>query len=365
MRKYITSILVVGFAFFGFQACKKDATTNAAAAEYDASPYTLEIGGLEPPTIATDNPLTQQGVALGRMLFYEQKLSKDGSQACASCHRQEHAFTDTAQFSIGVEKQRGNRQAMAIFNMAWHNNEFFWDGRSHLLRDQALKPIQDPLEMNETLENAIAKLKAEKQYRDQFLRAFGSEEITADKMALALEQFMNTIVSVESKYDRYLRGDITLSASEERGRQLFFEEFNPGFPSLSGADCAHCHTTKTFENDLYMNNGLDTDAEMQDVGRQSVTGNAADKAKFKVTSLRNIAVTQPYMHDGRFNTLEEVIEHYNSGIKPSSTVDPALEYTRVGGGLQLNSQDKDDLIAFLKTLTDDVLLSNPEYSSPF
>ncbi|WP_417602587.1 cytochrome-c peroxidase [Owenweeksia hongkongensis] len=364
MKKIVILTIVAGLAILSSQSCKKEPTSDSSV-EYDTTPYKLAIGDFEEPSIAPDNELTKQGVLLGRMLFYEKKLSKDGSMSCASCHRQEHAFTDTARLSIGVEKLPGKRQAMAVFNMAWHNNEFFWDGRSHLLRDQSLMPIQDPLEMNETLENNVAKLKAEKQYRDQFMRAFGSEEITSEKMSLALEQFMNSIVSVESKYDRFLRGEATLTASEERGRALFFDEFNPGFPSLSGADCAHCHTTRTFENDLYMNNGLDSDADMKDIGREEVTGSAADRAKFKVTSLRNVEVTAPYMHDGRFKALEEVVEHYNSGIKASSTVDPALDYTRVSGGLQLTAQDKADLVAFLKTLTDEVLLTNPEYSDPF
>ncbi len=346
-------------------SCEKTPDTNADTAVYDDTPYTLSFGDLPAPTLPTDNALTIQGVKLGRMLFYEKRLSRDGSQSCASCHRQEHAFTDTARFSIGVEGKQGKRQAMAIFNMAWHTNEFFWDGRAHLLRDQSLKPIQDPLEMNETLENVVAKLSAEKMYRDQFMRAFGSEEVTSEKMSLAMEQFMNTIVSSESKYDLYLKGQATLSPSEERGRELFFAEFNPGFPNVSGADCAHCHTGRNFENDRYINNGLDSDANMKDDGREMVTKSAQDKGKFKVTSLRNIEVTPPYMHDGRFKTLEEVVDHYNSGIQNSSTVAPELEYTRVSGGLQLTAQDKADLVAFLKTLTDQNLLNNPEYSDPF
>lgn len=347
------------------QACNKDAEPEAGSAEYDDSPYTLRTGDLEPPTIAADNPLTKAGVQLGRMLFYEKQLSKDGSQACANCHRQEHAFSDTNTLSIGVEGLPGKRQAMSVFNMAWNTNEFFWDGRAHLLRDQALKPIQDPLEMNETLENVIAKLEKDVTYRDQFIRAFGDETINAERMELALEQFMNSIVSVESKYDQSLRGEATLSALEERGRVLFFAEFNPGFPNVSGADCAHCHTTRNFENDRYMNNGMDSDADITDIGREEVTSRPGDKAKFKVTSLRNIAVTNPYMHDGRFKTLKEVVDHYNSGIQSSATVDPALEYTRVSGGLKLVPSDVAALIAFLKTLTDEDMLTRKEYSSPF
>lgn len=363
-RKIGTLVLLTGVTILSSQGCKKD-DVSSNTVEYDDTPYILNIGDFEQPMISPDNPLTKEGVKLGRMLFYEKRLSKDGSQSCASCHRQEHAFSDTSRFSIGVEKLPGKRQAMGVFNMAWHNNEFFWDGRAHLLRDQALMPIQDPLEMNESLENVVAKLKADESYRNQFKRAFGSEEITSERMSWALEQFMNSIVSVDSKYDRYLRGEVELTESEERGRKLFFAEFNPGFPAESGADCAHCHTTLTFENDLYMNNGLDTDGNVKDIGREKVTSNPEDRAKFKVTSLRNIEVTPPYMHDGRFKTLMEVVNHYNSGIQPSATVAQELEYTRASGGLQLDAQDKAALVAFLKTLTDEVLLSNPEYSDPF
>ena len=361
-------ILMILFACVWIQACKDDDTTEeptAIGVTYDDTPYQLQVGDFEQPPIAMDNQLTRQGVKLGRMLFYEKRMSKDGSMSCASCHRQEHAFTDTSLFSEGVRGKVGKRQAMAVFNMAWNENEFFWDGRAHLLRDQSLKPIEDSLEMDESLANVINKLKVDQQYKDQFMRAFGSQEITEEKMSLAMEQFMNSIVSVESKYDRYLRGTATLDSNEERGRYLFFAEFNPGFPSLSGADCQHCHSGLNFENDRYMNNGLDSDADMTDNGRMDVTNSSSDKGKFKVTSLRNIEVTQPYMHDGRFKTLEEVVDHYNSGLKNSSTVDPTLLYPINSGGLQLSNEDKRDLVSFLKTLTDEVLLTNHEYSDPF
>lgn len=201
-------------------------------------------------------------------------------------------------------------------------------------------------------------------YQDQFIRAFGTNEVTSEKMSLAMEQFMLSIVSKDSKYDRYLAGEVTLTASEERGRILFETEYNPFFPEQSGADCAHCHGGANFENDQYMNNGLDTDATITDMGRQKVTQNINDKAKFKVPSLRNVAVTAPYMHDGRFQTLEEVINHYNEGIMESATVDPAILNTK-NTGLFLSAQDKEDLINFLKTLTDQTFLNNPEYKSPF
>lgn len=341
-------------------ACQKE--TPEAIIPIDETPYTLVYKNLPPPELPADNPLTVQGVQLGRMLFYETMLSKDNSQSCASCHRQLDGFSDSTRFSIGVENLPGKRQAMPVFNLAWHSNEFFWDGRAHLLRDQALKPIQDPLEMNETLENVVTKLSDTKMYRDQFSRTFGSTEVTPEKMALAMEQFMVSIVSYNSKYDKFLLGEAELTESEERGRQLFTTEYNPFFPEFSGADCAHCHGGANFENDLYMNNGLD--ATITDIGREEVTGNPNDKGKFKVPSLRNVEKTAPYMHDGRFSTLEEVIDHYNEGIQSSPTTDPTVQNT-VATGLFLTAQDKQDLINFLKTLTDDVFLNEPAYETPF
>lgn len=361
MIRFSCSLLVI--TLISLSSCNKP--DDEIIVKLDNSPFILETGTLEQPQIAEDNPLSLAGVKLGRMLFYETKLSKDGSQSCASCHRQEHAFSDTTKFSIGVEGLPGKRQAMAIFNMAWNKNEFFWDGRAHLLRDQSLLPIQDPLEMNETLDNVIAKLSADSMYSNQFIRAFGNSEITSHKISLALEQFMVSIVSANSKYDKYLLGLVELTKEEELGKELFFGEYNPSFPETSGADCAHCHSGKNFENDKYMNNGLDVDADFVDFGRSLATNIDKDKAKFKVPSLRNIAVTKPYMHDGRFNTLEQVIEHYNTGLKNSSTIDPALIYPLNNGGLQLSPDDIKHLVAFLHTLTDQDLLTNNAYSNPF
>ena len=345
-------------------ACDKDDDQQKEPVLFDETPFLLEFGALPAPDLPADNALTEQGVQLGRMLFYETMLSKDNSQSCASCHRQPDGFSDSTRFSIGVEMLPGKRQAMPVFNMAWHSNEFFWDGRAPLLRDQSLLPIQDPLEMNETLPNVIAKLSNSEMYRDQFMRAFGSEDITPPKMALAMEQFMLSIVSYNSKYDKYLAGEVQLTESEERGRLLFETEYNPFFPDQSGADCAHCHGGANFENDQYMNNGLDTDAEITDIGREKVTNDPNDRAKFKVPSLRNVALTAPYMHDGRFQTLEQVIDHYNSGIQESATTDPTVLGTK-DTGLFLTPQDKVDLVNFLKTLTDEVFVNEPAYQTPF
>ena len=347
-----------------FSSCKKD--PEPYVAEYNPASYQLKYANnnLPEPNLPSDNPLTVEKVKLGKMLFYDTKLSKDGSMKCATCHIQEDGFSDMNQFSTGVEGLQGERQAMAIFNLAWHENGFFWDGRADLLRHQSILPIQDPLEMNETIVNVISKLVADTLYISQFRRAFKDGAITSLNISLALEAFMMSIVSDNSKYDRYLAGLETLTPSEENGRVLFFAEYNEFFPATSGADCAHCHSGNNFENDQYMNNGLDPDGQIADIGREKVTNDPADKGKFKVTSLRNIAVTGPYMHDGRFNTLEEVVDHYNNGIHVSASLDPALEAT-TGTGLMLDATEKADLINFLKTLTDDSYLNNPEYKSPF
>jgi cytochrome c peroxidase len=357
-------ILVIILAFI--IACKKVATNKGGnITAYDPTPYNLNYGSTLPaPNIPSDNPLTEAKVKLGRQLFYEKRLSGDGTMNCAECHKQENAFSDINQFSTGIQGLKGGRQAMAIVNMAWNSNQFFWDGRANLLRDQSLMPIQDPLEMHETLPNVVEKLNHLTEYRNQFMRAFGSTEITIERISLALEAFMNTLVSGNSKYDQYLAGTASLTASELRGKDLFFTEYNPGFPNLSGADCAHCHAGSNFENDQYMNNGLDYEADIKDNGRMMATNNSADKGKFKVPTLRNIAVTFPYMHDGRFTTLEEVIDHYNSDIRTSNSLDQALLATQ-STGLMLTAQDKKDLVNFLKTLTDYEFLKNPAFSDPF
>ncbi|MEN8858691.1 MAG: cytochrome c peroxidase [Flavobacteriaceae bacterium] len=359
-----TILIIVIFGIIYFTSCKKEEDTIPSNVEYDTTKYSLSYAGLTPPNIPVDNPLTVQGVKLGRMLFYDKKLSGDGTLACSSCHAQGTGFSDTNRFSIGIQGLPGGRQAMATVNMLWNSNQFFWDGRANLLRDQALLPIQDPLEMHETLPNVISKLNSSQTYKDQFFRAFGSDEINSLKVSKALEQFMNSIVSNNSKYDKEERGEVTFTASEQRGKDLFNEEYNPFFPATSGADCAHCHSGPNFENDRYMNNGLDSDAGMADDGRMDATTDPADKGKFKVTTLRNIELTPPYMHDGRFSTLEEVVDHYNSGLVYSSTIDPALENTRTTG-LFLTAQDKIDLVNFLKTLTDNELANDSRYSSPF
>jgi cytochrome c peroxidase len=342
-------------------ACKPQIDPGPPA-EYDPTLYETDFGYFPQPDLPQDNQLTNAGVALGRMLFYETMLSKDNSQSCATCHIQKDGFSDIRRFSEGVEGLLGERQAMGVFNLAWHQG-FFWDGRAATLREQALMPIQDPLEMNETLENVVNKLSADKRYTDQFIRAFGDEQVSSERISLALEQFMLTIVSYESKFDRVIFGNDSYTEAEQRGFDLFFTEFDPNGVER-GAECFHCHAGFDFTNHEFMNNGLDAEGSIADPGLYEATGDMADFGKFKVPSLRNIAMTPPFMHDGRFASLEEVLDHYNTGVKTSPTLDPLMQYN-VNPGLNLTEQEKADLIAFLHTLTDSTFLNKAEYTSPF
>lgn len=343
-----------------------DTSAPVPTPEYDPTPYVLDTAsfpyGFQSMPLPTDYPLTQQRVELGRMLFYEPALARDGTQSCASCHIQADGLSDPRKYSIGIRGLEGTRQAMSLANLGWHRRGFFWDGRVRTLREQALMPIEDPLEMDNTLEAAVSVLSSRDTYRAQFIRAFGSDTITAERMGIAMEQFMLTIISGNSKWDKVQRGKATFTEQELRGQSLFFSEFDPTGKVKSG-ECFHCHGGPNFTNDRYMNNGLDDDASFKDLGRELVTNDPYDRAKFKVPTLRNIAVTAPYMHDGRFTTLEEVVRHYSSGVKHSSTVDILLQFS-LKPGLGLSESDVADLVAFLRTLTDDTYLSNPRYAKP-
>ena len=313
----------------------------------NATPYRFTFSGFFPqPALPLDNPLTGQGVELGRRLFHDPLLSINQSQSCASCHQAEHGFTDALKSSVGAEGRTGPRSAMPLFNLAWKSS-FFWDGRAATLREQVLQPIQNPIEMHETLTNVVAKLAATN-YPSLFTRAFGTPEISADRIARALEQFLLTQVSHHSKFDRSLAGEIELTDEEKRGFELFNTEYDPRREQF-GADCFHCHGGPLFQSQGFANNGLDL--EPKDAGRHDVTRRPGDLGKFSVPTLRNIALTGPYMHDGRFATLEQVVGHYSTGVKRSATLDPNLA-KHPEGGLRLNAADQRALVAFLKTLTD-------------
>jgi len=314
------------------------------------TPYQFQMSATFPiPDLPRDNPLTVERVALGKALFFDKQLSINNAQSCADCHAPEKAFTDGRRTARGAEGEFGTRNSMPLFNLAW-KKEFFWDGRAKNLREQVLQPIQNPIEMHQSLTNLCTKLRAtdKTDYAKLFSAAFGSPEITAEKISLALETFLLTLTSFNAKFDRVLRGEEKFTAEEQRGFELFSTEYDPRRGQF-GADCFHCHGGPLFQSQSFANNGLDSD--FSDLGRANVTGKDSDKGKFATPSLRNVALTAPYMHDGRFQTLEEVVEHYTTGMKRSATLDPNLA-KHPDGGVPLSDVDKRALAAFLKTLTD-------------
>lgn len=315
-----------------------------------ATPYRFRFSKLFPqPLLPRDNPLTREGVALGDSLFHDPALSINRSQSCASCHRAAAAFSDAGRrFSLGAEGQAGSRNAMPLANLAWQKT-FFWDGRAPSLREQVLLPIQNPVEMHGSLPEVVARLAAAG-YAPAFADAFGTPEISADRIARALEQYVLTLVSCDSKFDRVARGGETFSAEEQRGFDLFHTEYDPRH-GQDGADCFHCHGGPLFSDFAFHNNGLELETAASDLGRFNVTSNRFDRGKFKTPSLRNVAVTGPYMHDGRFKTLDEAVAHYVTGVRRSDTLDPNLA-KHPDGGVPLSVDDQRALVAFLKTLTD-------------
>ena len=356
MKEKYFFILIFSFLLF---SCKKDlipinGCTDSNAINYNpnasiddgsclnfaTNPYQIpSIVGFPLMKIPENNPTTIEGVFLGEKLFNDPILSADNTLACINCHQKEFSFSDPNQFSFGIQGIAGNRQSSALINVGW-NNSFNWDGSANSLEEQAFEPITNPLEMNNTWQNVEEKLNNNQEYKQLFKQAFNIDYIDSNHVVKAIAQFERTLISNESKFDKYLKGEILLTQSEFNGYAIFNSE---------KGDCFHCHGTNMFMDNLFHNNGLDTEP-FQDLGLGKITNIQSDNGKFKTPTLRNIEFTAPYMHDGRFSTLEEVIEHYNSGGKFSSTVDPLMK--KQGVGLQLSNQEKIDLIAYLKTLSD-------------
>lgn len=345
---------------------------------YAPTPYDLpQPEGFPVMDIPADNPLTNEGVYLGRMLFYDPILSDDSTQSCSSCHFQSKAFTDPSQFSVGIDGIAGTRNSMPLFNVGYNANGFFWDGRAPTLEIQALEPIENPIEMHSTWEKAETKLRRHPMYQEHFRKAFGVEnarEISRDHTVKALSQFMRTMISYRSKYDKALgfapvQGiRPVLTEQEERGRAMFTKEFGSGAPVSQGGDpeCIHCHQSRLFTNNTFRNNGLDAATSFNDFvdrGFGEVTGIPADNGRFRTPSLRNIELTGPYMHDGRFQTLEEVLEFYSEHLKSAPNIDSNLG-SRIPG-VQFSQSQIADMVAFLKTLTDHDFINDPQFSDPF
>lgn len=317
-----------------------------------------------------NNPTTNEGATLGRVLFHDKTLSANGKIACASCHKQNMGFSDDEVLSKGFDDGLTRRHSMSLINAAWYGRgRFFWDERAISLEEQVLMPFQDPVEMGMTLEGVVEAVQEASFYPELFKAAFGSSTINSERISMALAQYVRSIVSVSSKYDierETVNSPATdfqnFTASENNGKRLFFLPKN-----LGGAGCVGCHSTEAFINpdNGTTNNGLDL-TSTDDLGVFEAINNPAFLGAFKVPSLKSVELTAPYMHDGRFATLEEVIEHYNSGVQKHPNLGLAL---KDGNGqpqqLNLTEQEKLDLVNFLKTLTDESLTTDPRFSDPF
>lgn len=306
------------------------------------------------------NVTTDAGSTLGRVLFYDRRLSANQTISCASCHQQQHGFSDTNRFSRGFDGGFTDRNSMGLSNARWYlRRHFFWDERAATLEDQVLQPIQNAVEMGMTLEALTNRLSAEPFYTNLFATTFGSPEITPNRISLALAQFVRSIVSTRSKFDQGVANNFAnFTAQENLGRQIFNGQ-------VGNATCTACHGTDNFvPGPNINNNGLENPYVDKGLGR--VTGRPQDEGLFKVPSLRNIALTAPYMHDGRFATLEEVVEFYNSGVVNHPNLSPPLRLP-VGQPLRLNltAPQKAALVAFLRTLTDPTLATDEKYADPF
>lgn len=302
------------------------------------------------------NIVTNEGAVLGRYLFYDTILSKDYSLSCASCHKQKYAFADNARFSKGFQSELMPRNTLALFNLAWYNR-YFWDGRVASIESQVFVPVAAHNEMNLSWIEAEKRLNNSRFYKKMFKKTFGIQRIDSIHIAKAIGQFERTLISATSKYDRVLQGKERFTEDELEGFVLLNDQ--------SMADCLHCHITDATSlgtNGKFSNNGLDK--EPTDLGMYSHTGQKKDIGKFKIPSLRNIALTAPYMHDGRFATLEEVVDFYSSVVQPSEYTDSKMQYAHQGG-VRLSKKEKKQIIAFLHTLTDSAFISNPEFSNPF
>jgi len=345
------TILVLTISYLTIQ-CQKKETIDP---NYTTTPYDINLPSNFPPLeVPEDNQLTQEGVLLGRHLFWEKKLSGDNTMSCADCHSPQYAFSEPYPFSVGINGDTSKRNAMVLQNLGW-SNDFFWDGRISSLEDQVLIPVMDSTEMDESWTNFFSEIKYDNLYRELFYKAFGTMEPDSMHAAKALAQFLRTMISSNSKYDKVIRGEASFTPDENAG----FASFN----SFTGGDCFHCHGGVMGTDFSYKNNGLDEFPT--DSGRGSITGISSDNFKFKVPSIRNIEYSSPYMHDGRFNTLDEVINFYSINVHGNSpNIDPLMEFSSQGG-VQLDPQERLELKAFLLTLSDPDFINNPAYSNPF
>ncbi len=330
-KQLIIFLLVISTAFFATKPGKLDYPKH-----FPTPIYNFE-----------NNPLSEAKKTLGRALFYDPILSKDSTISCASCHSPYNAFAHTDHdLSHGINDQIGTRNAPALFNLAWQNT-FMWDGAHNHLDMQALAPMEHPGEMAETLENIVRKLQNKKIYPPLFQKAFNDSIVTGEHLLKALAQFQLSLISANSKYDQVIKGDTTFTEQEQKGYALFQKH------------CSSCHVEPMFTNFDFVNNGLPIDTSLNDYGRWAITKKAEDGLKFKVPTLRNLTYTFPYMHDGRFKKLNQVLSHYTNPKHQSKTLANELK-----SPLKISSNEKVDLIAFLLTLNDKEFVFNREHQFP-
>lgn len=360
-----------------FAACQQ--TDDPVAIPAGATPYTIEVpfGFPQKMNIPENNPMTVEGVELGRYLFYDGRLSgrthPDSLMSCATCHLQENSFEcgiDHPEFQNGhphgLTGHATPHYMLPLINLVWNSNGYLWNGRlSEDNSNPSMRNIEDlvwmgviaPHEMAGDTNRTKDLIASIPEYREMFKSAFGTEHVTMEKINMAVAQFIRTFISANSKFDRYMRGEEQLSASELSGFVLFTTE--------EGADCFHCHGgfgNPLFTTNLFYNNGKDTVFPGLD-DRYAITGDPMDKGAYKATTLRNIELTGPYMHDGRFSTLEEVVDYYAHGLLWSPYIDPLMHHI-ANGGTQLTPSEKADLIAFIQTLRDEEFLHNPDFGPP-
>jgi cytochrome c peroxidase len=332
---------------------------------YEPTPYYIDIpyGFPTELNIPEDNPMTVEGIALGRALFYDGRLNgrthPDSLMSCYSCHRQENSFEIGAPrpHPFGVTGHSTHHAMLPMINLVWNPGHFGWNGSVSSIEEDVLGVISDPAEFDSSPEKVVNTIKNISSYPEMFQKAFGTPDVTVDRIAKAIAQFVRTLISSDTRFDRYMRGEEQLTPEELRGFVLFTTE--------EGADCFHCHGgygNPLFTTNGFYNNGKDS-VFTDPYDRFSVTGNEMDKGAYKATTLRNIEFTGPYMHDGRFETLDDVIEFYSHDLVNSPYIDPLMHHI-ADGGIQLTPQEKSDLMAFIKTLRDETFINNPDFGPP-
>lgn len=348
--------------------CRKDTPvkpvpeTPLKDIEYDPSFLSLDTPDYFPQFEQPDNnKMTEEGVELGRFLFYDKGFSRDKTVSCATCHLPQGSFTDNLVKSVGIDGRTTGRSSMNLINVGFTYSGLFWDGRSPNLEEQAIHPIMDEKEMDNTWQNVVTHVQSSARYPKMFRKAFGitqKEDINRDLITKALAQFQRSIVSYESKFDKFLKGETILTDDELYGYNMYIDED----PSIPDAECHHCHSLPFGTSNAFFNNGLQEAAtllDFADKGRGKFTKDKLDNGKFRAPTIRNWKYSAPYMHNGSLATIDDVIEHYASGGKNSPNKDPLLN------NIKLTEYDKSALKAFLETLNDEASIKKEAYQDPY